>query len=657
MQLNNESIRQSKILKYVIAVIFTIAFVVVRGFFQPLVGYHGPFLMAAFAVMASAWLGGFGPGIVATFLCTAFSIYFFIEPIHTSIVHTADEFRIIVFIVQGFAMSGIIAGLLRSRETAKLNEQSLSESENRFRTMANSIPQLAWMAEARGWVFWYNDRWYEFTGTTLSDVEGWGWKHIVHPDHIERVMKGYQRSLLSGEPWEDTFPIRSKDGEWRWFLTRARPIYDNKSDVAKWFGTNTDITENLIAEEELKKARDAAEAANRSKTQFLANMSHEIRTPMNAILGFSELLSDKDLDEDLRAEHLHRIRLNGEHLLSLIDDILDLSKVEAGQMTTEKQWFNLTELIDETVAGVSVLAHKKNLEILLDYDDNVPESVNADPVRLRQVFTNLLSNAVKFTEVGQIKIRVRCLAENAIRRLRLSVEDTGIGISEDAQAAIFRPFSQADSSVTRKYGGTGLGLSLSRRIAQVMGGSLTLAWSRAHEGSCFTFEIPVNDISQEFVHKEKTPLKFSSPENSTVDRDLRGHGAQILLAEDSPDLEALMRFYVEREGYHVDSAHNGEEAIALAKAHDYDVVLMDVQMPLLDGLEATRRLRKLGYKKPIVALTAHALRDDVRKSLDAGCDAHLSKPVDRKDLLLALRRFAHPKTAAARPSPPQQPNL
>lgn len=656
MRLNNESIRQSKVLKYVIAILLTVLFVFIRSLFQPLVGFQGPFLLAAFAVMASAWLGGFGPGILSTVLCTCFSVYFFIQPIHTTVVHPADQFRIIVFVIQGLAMSGIIAGLLHSRQTAKLNEQSLSDSENRFRTMANSIPQLAWMAEARGWVFWYNDRWYDFTGTTLQDVEGWGWKRVVHPDHVERVMKGYQRSLLSGEPWEDTFPVRGKNGEWRWFLTRARPIYDNKNDVAKWFGTNTDITENLIVEEELKKARDAAEAANRSKTQFLANMSHEIRTPMNAILGFSELLSDKDLDEELRAEHLHRIRVNGEHLLSLIDDILDLSKVEAGQMTTEKQWFNLTELIDETVAGVSVLAQRKGLEIILDYDNNVPESVTADPVRLRQVFTNLLSNAVKFTEAGQIKIRVRCLIESSVTRLRLAVEDTGIGINADAQASIFKPFSQADSSVTRKYGGTGLGLSLSRRIAQVMGGSLTLAWSRPGEGSCFIFEVPVNEISEELVHKEKTPLKFSSRENP-ADRDLRGHGARILLAEDSPDLEALMRFYVEREGYRVDSAHNGEEAVSMAKSRDYEVILMDVQMPVLDGLEATRQLRRSGYKKPIVALTAHALRDDVKKSLDAGCDAHLSKPVDRKDLLMALRRFVHQKHPTQRVPVPQQPTV
>jgi len=384
-----------------------------------------------------------------------------------------------------------------------------------------------------------------------------------------------------------------------------------------------------------KAARASAEIASQARSQFLANMSHEIRTPMNAILGFTDLLGDKGLTEEEREEYRKRIRANGDQLLHLIDDILDLSKVEADRLEFEKVPFSAIDLIRDVHDSLSVMIQGKNIKTRLVISDNVPQTIMSDPVRLRQILTNLLGNAAKFTTKGFIETRVSFLPESKYSRssLVIDVEDTGIGIPDEFRKNLFAPFSQGDSSVTRRFGGTGLGLALSQKFAEALGGSLSLLHSSPGQGSVFRLILPVE--SRTIKEKKGRDGKVRSVESDISETDLTG--TRILLAEDSPDNEALIRAYLKQTGAEIQVARDGAEALEKALESDFDLILMDIQMPRMDGLEATRRLRQQNFKRPIVALSAHALAEEVQRSLAAGCQAHLTKPVTRKALIRGIK--------------------
>ena len=384
-----------------------------------------------------------------------------------------------------------------------------------------------------------------------------------------------------------------------------------------------------------KAARASAEIASQAKSQFLANMSHEIRTPMNAILGFTDLLGDKDLTEEEREEYRRRIRANGDQLLHLIDDILDLSKVEADRLEFEKVPFSVVDLVRDVHESLSVMIKGKNIKTRLVITDNVPRTIKSDPVRLRQILTNLLSNAAKFTLEGYIETRVSYLegVENQSPSIAIDVEDSGLGIAEEFHADLFRPFSQADGSITRRFGGTGLGLALSKKFAEALGGDLSLVHSTPGQGSVFRVVLP---IESRIKSRAKAPVaEERTVEPATADAELSG--TRILLAEDSPDNEALIRAYLKQTGAEIHVARDGVEALQKALESDFDLILMDIQMPRMDGLEATRRLRQKNFKRPILALSAHALAEEVQRSLAAGCQAHLTKPVTRKTLIKGIK--------------------
>jgi PAS domain S-box-containing protein len=360
------------------------------------------------------------------------------------------------------------------------------EGEDRFRTMANNISQLAWMADATGSIFWYNQRWFDYTGTALVDVAGWGWQTVHHPDHVQAVVDKITRCFTTGEVWDDTFPLRGRDGSYRWFLSRAVPIRDAAGTILRWFGTHTDVTASKIMEAELATSRDLALAAVRIKSEFLANMSHEIRTPMNGVIGITTLLLDTELDDDQR-ELAEIIRSSGGALLIVINDILDFSKIESGKLTLETLDFDVQDVIENTVALLLEGAQRKQVELASRIELEAPTKLRGDPGRLRQVLTNLLGNAVKFTERGEIILRVTKEWESEVDvRLRFAISDTGIGITEEAQSRLFQAFSQADGSTTRKYGGTGLGLAISKRLVELMGGEIGVH-SVVDRGSTFWF--------------------------------------------------------------------------------------------------------------------------------------------------------------------------
>lgn len=406
-------------------------------------------------------------------------------------------------------------------------------------------------------------------------------------------------------------------------------------------------TERLRASEAdaIQLARQAA-AANRAKTEFLANMSHEIRTPMTAILGFADMLLDERRDpssEMSNTEIVATIRRNGEHLLTIINNILDLSKIESNAIRLELLDCPTRPLFSDLVRLLKGTAEEKQLSLRLELASNVPASLHTDPTRLRQILINLIGNAIKFTERGSVTIRVYLIDERP-DQLLIDIIDTGLGISPQVQSQLFQPFMQADNSMTRRFGGTGLGLDISRKFAQLMGGDLTIAASVQGLGTTMrlTLAQPVN------TNLPETSAKFSEahcakPAPTAIPAEEPLHGLRILVAEDYPANQRLIRYLLQRAGAEVTLVENGREAVreacdAWTQGEPFDTILLDVQMPVMDGHTAARMLREKGYRGSILALTAHALVQEIEVSRTAGCNAHVSKPIDRTTLIETILR-------------------
>ena len=505
----------------------------------------------------------------------------------------------------------------------------LSETHSQFQALADNIPQMAWMARPDGSIFWYNRRWFEFTGTTLEEMRGFGWVAVHHPDHAERVRESYQGALAAGRPWEDTFPLRGADGAYRWFLSQALPIRDAEGTITRWFGTNTDVTRQREQERELASAKELAENANRAKSQFIANMSHELRTPLTAVIGYTEML-EEDAEESGAAHllpDLGKIRGNARHLLSLINDVLDLSKIEAERMEVHAETFDVAGTVREIAATVGSLMEKKENRLELDLPPDLG-SAHTDEVKLRQCLINLLSNAAKFTEKGTIRLKARRERQGGTEWLVFDVADEGIGMSDEQLAKLFQRFTQADASTTRKFGGTGLGLAITKAFCKLLGGDVAVT-SREGEGSTFTVKIPATVA-------EGVP---EAPASAPVPAEERARSAGVVLAiDDDPTARDLVSRFLTREGFLVRTAADGVAGLEMARLTRPDAILLDVTMPRMDGwtvltaLKADADLSRI----PVIMLT---VIDEHSLGYALGASDYLLKPVEWDQLRKVMDRF------------------
>ncbi|UOF00874.1 response regulator [Bdellovibrio reynosensis] len=529
----------------------------------------------------------------------------------------------------------------RRERYLRLTELEL-ESLKRYRNLANAIPHVVWRAKADGGMEYFNEFWSSYTGFSQEASVGSGWQLAMHHDDLKNFLKLWLGAMTEGCAFESECRIIDKDGNYRWFWIKAVAELNSAGQIMNWLGTCTDIHDRKMTEIRLVTAEREAKAANRAKTSFLANMSHEIRTPMNVILGFTELMLDSNQTHEKRTQCIHTVQRNAGHLLKIIDEILDISKVESGMMTIENIDVNFATLLSDTNALMQLPAKDRGIELKFNLRSPIPRFIKCDPTRLRQIMNNLIGNAIKFTPHGSVTISVEWLpdqGQNGRSLLHIHVIDTGVGIKPENVERLFKPFVQEDASTTRKFGGTGLGLSLSRELARALGGDIKLIASESGKGSHFMIEIETTS-TKEAPFLENLEFNISSRGGKSIKMDNRLHGMKILLVEDVADNQALMLHFLNIAGADVEIASDGIEAIEKASSNYYDVILMDVQMPHIDGYEATRQLRDKGYDGLIIALTAHALPEEKDRSIEAGCDEHITKPIqfnELVELLLDLR--------------------
>lgn len=427
-----------------------------------------------------------------------------------------------------------------------------------------------------------------------------------------------------------------KDGKQRTFMTNCSPVLGPNGKAAGVLVSFDDVTELEEKEIQLRISKEEAEAANQAKSDFLANMSHEIRTPMNAILGFTEVLKrgyGKDPQESKR--YLSTIASSGKHLLDLINDILDLSKVEAGRVEVERISCQAHTVVQEVVKIMRVKANEKGIALDLCADTGVPEYVMTDPARLRQIVTNLLGNAIKFTEQGSVTVTMAYKGEGTQASFEVAVADTGIGMTQAQADAVFNPFVQADSSITRRFGGTGLGLTISKRFAEALGGDITVT-SQPGEGSCFTAVVKAETVGDAVILAPEDVTRESAVLETEQGMQWRFAGQRVLVVDDGDENRDLLEVVLSDVGLLIDTACDGKEGLDLACQNDYAMILMDVQMPEMDGYTSVGLMRERGLTLPVIALTAHAMKGAEQKCLDAGYSGYMAKPIDIDSLLARL---------------------
>ncbi|MBO6536056.1 MAG: response regulator [Balneolaceae bacterium] len=503
-------------------------------------------------------------------------------------------------------------------EKRKEAEKALRYSRQAYKTLVETAPDIIYRVNADGYFTYVNPIGFELSGYTEDEVYNMRYIDVVRDDYKKRVGAFYIKQVRDQR--ESTyleFPMANKRNREIWIGQKVQLIYkDGKYDGI--LAIARDITEFRRIREDLKKAKVEAEASSKAKEAFLANMSHEIRTPMNAIIGMSRLLKQTDINNE-QAKYLNAISSSSSNLIVLINDILDLSKIESGKLELEQLGFSLSDLLDSLFYAQKLLADQKGIEFHYTVDSEIPNALFGDPYRLNQILTNLINNAIKFTPKGRVELSVKLVnAKKKTNIIEFSVKDTGIGISRENLNSIFDAFSQADTSITRKFGGTGLGLAITRHLVSIMDGELDVQ-STAGVGTVFKVRLPLKKA-------DKIEVKVEEKLESDL---LDLEGLSLLIVEDNRINRLLAFTLLDKWGVNYDWSENGKDAIEKLANKKFDIILMDMQMPVMDGLEATRYIRnELHLDIPIIALTANAFKDDADKCLQSGMNDVITKPFE-----------------------------
>lgn len=522
--------------------------------------------------------------------------------------------------------------------------ETIRQGEARFQAMANFIPHLAWMARPDGWIFWYNQRWYDYTGTTPEQMEGWGWRQVHDPRCIDAVLAQWRESLATGCPFDMTFPIKGAHDEFRQFWTRVIPFKDEQDRIELWFGTHTDITDQLrmVAERDAllqseRSARAEAELAGRLKDEFLATLSHELRTPLTAILGWSQILRRLDIPDEELNEGLRIIERNSRMQARLIEELLDMSRIVSGKLKLDVARVIVEEIVNGAIESAMPAAEAKEIR-LKKVIGALHAPVWGDAARLQQVFSNLLSNAIKFTpRGGQVHVAVRRIESH----VEVSVSDTGAGIPPEFLPHVFDRFRQADASMTRKHGGLGLGLAIVKNLVELHGGRVEAANS-PEGGATFIVELPIMAMRERDSRSER-PMDFANMGEFHGSDDALA-GVSVLVVDDQEDARNLVaRVLMECKADVMTAASAAEAKEILIEKHP-NVLISDIGMPHQDGYDFIREVRCLppgqGGRTPAAALTAFARSEDRTRALLAGYQSHISKPVEPSELIAVVASLA-----------------
>ncbi len=505
-------------------------------------------------------------------------------------------------------------------------EEELRESEQRWRNLTEALPQLVWTATPDGTCDYFSTQWTEHTGIPESRLLGWQWLETLHPDDHEPTRQLWTNSVAGLGPYDVEYRVRRKDGAYRWFKTRGVPIRNCQGRTCKWFGTCTDITESKLAAEELRLAKEAAVSANRAKDEFLANVSHEIRTPMNAIMGMTDLVLGTSLSDDQR-QSLKTVKAAADNLLNILNDLLDFSKIEAGKLELDPADFSLRSALGDTLRTLAMRAHMKGLELVSHVQPDVPDALVGDVGRLRQVLLNLVGNAIKFTEEGEVVVRTEVAGAGLEEvRVHFVVSDTGIGIAAEKQEKIFRAFEQEDTSTTRKYGGTGLGLTIAARLVALMGGTIRVD-SEPGRGSTFAF-------TAQFGRQPHPPERIAAGSPIKLDN------LPVLIIDDNATNRRILEEWL--RGWQMEPLAVGDGVAAMdtlwdaaTRGRPYPLVLLDARMPDTDGLVLAARIRKRPELSAtrIILLTSGDMPGNLARLRELRIDAQLLKPAQQDELL------------------------
>lgn len=534
--------------------------------------------------------------------------------------------------------------VVRDISRYKKEERELHEWKNRFEQLAENVKEAFWIYDLRSANMVYVSPVFAHL-LCEKDIQQHSFFNIVLKVVQKQdlfLVRSFMSDLTLGQDSAVEFRIALPNNQERWLSMRAFAVKDGLHKVHRIVGITEDVTEQREARQALHQAKEDADAANRAKTEFLANMSHEIRTPLGAILGFAELLGDAQSANEDRVAALNAILRNGKQLSKIIDEILDLSKVEAGKLELELEDFELVSFIEDVTSFLALQAREKAIELSIEKIGILPQRIRSDATKLRQILINMIGNAIKFTDRGHIKITVALELKAKQSILKICVTDSGQGLTAEQQDRIFRPFVQADSSTSRKYGGTGLGLVLSRRFAQLLGGDLNLLWSSPGHGSCFEITIDVGPANELSLMENTVQTKHERllPTSSNAQPSLEG--IQTLVIDDAADNRLIVERFLSRAGAIVEHAESGMAGAEKIFTKNYDVVIMDIQMPEYDGYQTVELLRSKGIRIPVIALSAHAMKEDRDRSLRSGFNEHLCKPINRSLLIETVAAVTQP---------------